>query len=493
MSKVVRLQTGTLEMPQEKELPGLTKTALLVYEGSFMSMDGEVIVERSDLMRLVENHNAYIQKMCELEACGPDELPRRKYPPLQLDHSSSAKDTVGRLVGLISLKPYVREDGVEVLGVYGDVLVLGEDNIEKTLDGRWTNLSVGVDFGAGKFSELTITPFPAASEAALLASKEVKLKGDTMDKEKLKKYLTEEKKMSEEEADKKLSEGSEEELSKLSNEMDENEKLAAGDIDKMSGDKEDDDKLAAGDVDKMSEEDQEKEKLKKKKMEEEKDKDTKMSAAREKLTRLSTDFRKHTEGAQLAARKGQITSRLSRLKSSAKITPAEVKKIDVAKLSSRSQEVIDEVLATYESREPVVMVGQYGSMKAEELHKLTKQSQLSQLEAETRANMSLLRKTTPKDTRLSSSDQNTEMAGYDSDKALSEIEKLMEEGKTAEAMKKMRDCLKKAKMSSHTDGDEKMSSEETEKQLSTLAESVNKMQAQFEELHKLAGSFVGLN
>lgn len=593
-----RLQSGFFQGSEGQnpeptaEVPSkLTKRAILCYEGEFESMDGPVSVSKDALTRLATNHNSKIETLSKLsESEAKNSM--KEFPPLQLDHSTSAKDTVGRMTGKLELGPYVCADGTECLGLYGDVTVLGKENVEKVLDGRWTHLSVGVDFEKGYFSELTITPFPAAPEASMLSklgtvvkrgeiegfsvvikegakgyfyveidgksygaigsfktaneawqavqrefgkgklssfsrlakqsfmghkieSKDVgngkwkvlidgeelpavceseaeamaegrdfirknsdKLsQGGSMDKEKLKKHLMDKKEMSEEDADKHLAALSEEDTEKLSAEV-----------------KEEEDKLAA-------EEEAEKAKLAAEEAEkEEKEKEEKLSAARSQLTKLSAGFKAAHGVSQLAAAKGKILTRLAKLRSEAKITPAEIKKMDLDKLSKEGDKAIDLVLKTYENREPVIMTGVLGSLKADELHTLTGKIRMSRLEAETRANMSLLRKTVKPAKKLSDGTMTPEEVNVhidttphvhqDLEAAYGEMCKLMDEGRTEECKAKMKEWMKKS-MSNGAPEAEALSMEETEKQLASLAESVNKMQTQFEELHKLTASLVG--
>lgn len=148
----------------------LEKAAMLVYCGKFQSLDGEVEITEGHIDKLVANHNAKIDAHVKN---GMKEINYfTKLPPLQLDHSTSARDTVGRVNGTLSKGRFMREDGVEVCALMVDRLcVLGEDNVEHVLDGRWANLSIGADLDAGQLNELSITPFPAAAHATMLAKK----------------------------------------------------------------------------------------------------------------------------------------------------------------------------------------------------------------------------------------------------------------------------------------------------------------------------------
>jgi hypothetical protein len=482
----------------------IEKRAVLVYAGTFASMDGPVEVTTEQLVRLVANHNSLLSRVPRL-AKG-----LKGCPPVQLDHSTSARDTVGRLVGPLELGAYELEDGTSVPAVYGLPRILGRENVERVADGRWIHLSIGADFEAGKVSELTITPFPAAAEASMLSkggatsdeqtdgggAATTEVKSDTQpteethtmkNRDKLKKYLTETKKLSEADAEKELSrlglEENKEELSRLEAEDDENDKRLTAEADEAEKKR-----LAA--------ESDEKEKA-------EKEKTEKLTAARGKLTQLTAGFRGVVDGARLAARQGRILTRLSKLRAEAKITPAEVKKIDVAKLAGENDSSIELVLKTYSDREPVIMVGQLGSIKGANLAAEGKQAKMAQLEAETRANMSLLSKSAPSKLADGGAHTATEnpaerpgMADDEDTKHMereyAELSRLMDEGKGGEAKDRLKAFMVKCSRSSLSSGDfVEANAVETEKHLSSLAENVTKMQAQFDELHQLTASLLG--
>lgn len=164
---ITRLLSGAFEAEQKLDEGGasIEKKAMLVYTGSFESLDGPVDITDEDLTKLAENHNGFLAKMSRLAGGG---TPLKFAPPIQLDHSTSAKDTVGRLVGNLELGTHKLEDGTEVKALMGNVKILGKENVEKVQDGRWTHLSIGADLSSHKITELTITPFPAAAEASLL-------------------------------------------------------------------------------------------------------------------------------------------------------------------------------------------------------------------------------------------------------------------------------------------------------------------------------------
>jgi hypothetical protein len=171
--KKTRLQhpfeTGHIEAPsgQDQKLQdSVERDCLICYEGEFQSMDGPVSVTSEMLERIAQNHNAKLASAKKLES---GEIHPRTLPPVQLDHSEHATNTVGRLIGQLTVKPYTTDNGDQVMGLFGRVKIMGKENVEKINDGRWSALSIGADFEMGTISELTITPFPAAPEASLLS------------------------------------------------------------------------------------------------------------------------------------------------------------------------------------------------------------------------------------------------------------------------------------------------------------------------------------
>src|SRR6267154_240501 len=98
LGMIVKLKTGTFEgeATVDESKGYLDKKAMLVYTGKFESMDGPVEIKDEDIDKLVENHNSVLKKLGRLA----EGISGYKFsPPIQLDHSTSAKDTVGRLVG----------------------------------------------------------------------------------------------------------------------------------------------------------------------------------------------------------------------------------------------------------------------------------------------------------------------------------------------------------------------------------------------------------
>ncbi len=237
----------------------------------------------------------------------------------------------------------------------------------------------------------------------------------------------------------------------------------------------------------------------------EKEKQTKLTAVKADITKLSTDFRATTDNARLAATKGRIITRLSKLRAQAKITPAEVRKIDLVKLSASSPEAIDAVLLSYESREPVIHLGQFGTTKAENVSEHQAKTRMSRLEAETRANMPMLARS-DKGKRLAEDegaprgmpridstppvpDPTPDTSSYEAD--YGHICQMIDQGNAIGAKDFLKKLLEKIALGGQSDDFAEANTLETENQLSALAESVQKMQTQFDTLSKLASSLVG--
>lgn len=228
---------------------------------------------------------------------------------------------------------------------------------------------------------------------------------------------------------------------------------------------------------------------------------TKMSAARESLTRLGADFRSKRDSAQLAAKAAAISSRLSAIRATGRITPAEVKKIDLKALAGKSQEAIDAVMKSYEDRQPVILVGQLGSMKAmslKEIEKETKAVRMSRLETETRANMSLLRHTV-EEKKLAEgeaapdtvnihvdTDPHTDLSSMEAD--YNEMCAMMDGGKIQEAKDRMKGWMERMKKMGAYGMAEPTMHENSMEQLSALAADLDQLSAKFDEAMGLAES-----
>lgn len=580
MPRFVRLEAaGHFMNGGEAPLPTapdrLERKVMLVYSGQFESMDGPVEVKAEDVLRLAEKHNGLL---AGIRRFAGGSVPVKDCPPVQLDHSASAAHTVGRLTGDLSVDDLMIEDQPRK-ALFGTLTILGKENVEKVLDGRWTHVSIGADLETGKLNELSITPFPAAANAAMLAKRtrfgrivkiveykgvmieveqigdsytasygssttdlypsasaaldaarksidrgvgmssrlaasrcsvealngglfEVKnpdrvpiegspfktreeaeqaaeqyseratgafraSKGEGMDKEKLKKHLMEKEKLSAEDADKKLASMSDEECKHLAKEADEHEK-----------------KLAA-----------------EKTEEEEKQKKAEMTARREKLVTLSKGLRSKQAGISLAAKKASISTRLSALRAEAKITPAEIKKMDLDKLAGESEAVVEATLSAYANREPVIFTGALGSQKGENVAALSQAYKSEKLLLETALNMPSKRADAEKRLAALNSDYQAKIAklseggtvihidtaGHSHNDVYGELCKMLDEGKDVAAFKaRLKQVLSEARVSMT------MSADDSEKRLTALAGEVKAVQDQVNEVIALAGAALGV-
>lgn len=528
---------------------------MLVYCGKFDSMDGPVEITEVIIDRLIRSHNDRMDAvLAKRNSEDQDELEVTKgMPPLQVDHSTSAHDTVGRCVGRLFKAPFKNSDGIEVTALMIDkIRILGKDNMERVRDGRWANLSIGADLEAGTLNEVSITPFPAAPNATILKKfasgvfdatdiwamffghacsfkatstlrngnsakaqfneeepatgfamelenwgpfknvKQVEINGGmwlvTADfnlsfkgsrgeiskganmHEKLKKHLMEHEKLSEEDAEKMAAKMASH-LKKM--EGDDAEKkmsdMDTSQMSKLSDDvKEEDKKLAAEGAD------DEKEKEEKK---------ADMAAAKSAFTKMSAGLK----SARLTAKKVALSAKLSSLRSKAKITPAEIKKMDIDKLAASSDEVIAATLSAFENREDVIDPRVHGSSQAVNLAKLSKDARLARLEAETKKDMGL-----PLDEKEKKSlseeapakAEKAEMSEEKHEEYMKHLHKMLEGYDQRDAvMSKIKEMMESQY---NPVGEVKEPA-----QMSALAETVSQLQNNFQELVALFGKVTG--
>lgn len=200
--------------------------------------------------------------------------------------------------------------------------------------------------------------------------------------EKLKKHLMESKKMSEEDAEKLSKECLAHHMSKMS--LDESKMgahMATADdkeLSRMSDEHDADKKLSA------EKDDKEKDKEK----DEKKDDEEKKLTRKNDFTKLALGIKSGAASFRIELRKSTIAARLSRLRSEAKITPAEIKKLDVVKMAALTDGEMEAALSTFESREPVLRFGSLaGTNKAEAIENISKKYRLQRMELESRLNM----------------------------------------------------------------------------------------------------------
>lgn len=348
----------------------IDKRCVLLTAGTFNSMDGEVTITDEHLQKICDVYNNKIEEI-KLQGRDPS---MADYQPAQLDHSTSARDTVGRLIGPLSVGEI---NGKSTL--FGVIRFLGQEAIEKVSDGRWTHLSVGIkSLESCELDEITVTPFPACRDAILFSEK-----GNKMSDEEKK----EEKNLAEEKTDKE-----EKEEKKLTDDKDENDKKEEKKLsdDKDTDDKKDEKKLNDEKANDENEEDEKEEK----------------EMSKKKLSAAFTAFKSKQEAIKLAMKEANLKATFKRLQAQAKILPAEMKKIDVARLAKSSQETIDAVVDSYELRQPLVYTQVMGTVHAINptlIRKEIKEKHLSDLEKETRARFSSIPK---KDDQQSNNDTN---------------------------------------------------------------------------------------
>lgn len=523
------------------------RPVMLVYSGNFDSMDGPVEITPEHIALLCANHNSMLSKVKRMTS---GEIPMREYPPLQLDHSTSATHTIGRLVGNLTVGE-AEIAGAKKPALFGVARFLGKENVEKAKDGRYTHVSIGADLESGKLNELSVTPFPAAPHAALLAkpieeknmaqlkrykykieykgkSQTVEIDASTEDlaedkaftwadsnwgvkssdkedvsiykismsklgeenkmHEKLKKHLMEDKKMSEKEAEELSKKMTDHHMKHLGIDEEKMSKhLEAADDKEMSRMSEDYDahckKLAAEET---------------KKDEDKKEDDKKMSAAKEGFTRLAKDMASSQSSLVKNFRLSAITARVARLRSSAKITPAEIKKLDMQKLSTMTEGECEAALSTFDLREPMIKFNHVsGTTKALQIDAVAKKYRMARLEIESRLNMPSKR--AEAETMLSrlTEEEKKEMAAA---KEEGEVTKGMLHKMTFDTLCKMMDDSKQHEelkkhlkhLVEHYHASEGKPEEGDEKRMSALAKSYADLQNKFNELVTVVSPALGI-
>lgn len=137
----------------------VTVEALLFYEGIQTDSAGnkrEYTAGR--LGEIVENTNSRLKQGDRI--------------PLFKDHKYIQDSVIGQLLEVYA-KPIdsLPMEGLERLnglaGIYGKVLISGEENITRYSDGRFKTLSVGIDLNKGVIYEVSVVPFPAVPGASL--------------------------------------------------------------------------------------------------------------------------------------------------------------------------------------------------------------------------------------------------------------------------------------------------------------------------------------
>lgn len=501
--KLIHL-AGDLGLAEDSSLQNVRR-ALLVYAGTFQSMDGEVEVTPDHLSLIANNHNEKLKRIESKKGA----LAMGDYPPVQLDHSSSAMHTVGRLVGPVEIGQH---EGIPAL--FGSVQILGAENLEKVNDGRWSHLSIGADLTAGEIQELTITPFPAAKNASLLS----RYRGQNMKftDEEMKKYLMDNEGIAEDEAETKLQEMDDEEKESMMKAMDENTSTIDDEKKEKTSmsedeDEEDESRKLASDEDEdektslESEENEDKKDLGDSEItikhdadgdgelsdgDKKNDDEDEKVEAKKRMSSVVESFRAKSKITRLALQKARIGNTIARLKREAKISPAEIRKMNLDELASQNEKTIKAVLSSYENRQPVIEAGQYGTLKAMKPSEIAHDVRLHNLELETLQNMKFTGKV--HSTRLQEDEKKGKEAptskvdeaelACDDDGMFSEIAKAIREERDDDAKELYRRARKMALADTSVD----------EAEMSALMSSVCDLETEFNSLVRLSAVATGV-
>lgn len=398
------------------------KECILLTVGKFKSMDGEVKITENIIKNIAQVYNS---KLHQLRGNGAA-LNMAHFKPVQLDHSTSANETVGRLLDPLQVKEHEGK-----LTLFGTIRFIGEENVAKATDGRWTNLSVGIkSLATCELNEVTITPFPACQDAILLStvgdksmhirlseSEQTDLKAKHMQavSDCMKKHMAEVGEMHDRHT-KELAQATPEQIDEIKKQHEDERSAhmakhmeamnAANDeyvqtLEKNMGSESTEKDPNENIEDKAQHENkesplQEKEEHKlsedKPKDEEKEDKKEEQNEEKTRLSSAFTSMRATQEGLRLRFKQMNIASRLSKFRAEAKITPAEIKKMDLVRLAKANDETIEAIFETIANRQPVIHTAVYGRVDAVNPATVAEKVRLSQLEHETRKNFSSLPK-----------------------------------------------------------------------------------------------------
>jgi hypothetical protein len=505
------------------------RPVMLVYTGSFESMDGPVTISDDHIRLLHDTHNSTFSK---IKRMATGDVPMRDCPPLQLDHSSSAQHTIGRLVGPLSMGN-IEIGGETRLALFGTSRFLGKENVEKAKDGRWTHVSIGADLESGKLNELSVTPFPAAGNASLLSKfssgehkgiayevqrtpdgnhaivvegKIVKTHPGTEEevRREAEKYI-------DEQAARMTAGGGETMETKeqiKARHLTEKEHLAGQHTEELKTHKLEEVKGKHDEaLRKLSEKHAEEMKRlgfdkEPPQHDEESEREAEKLAAKTKFITLAKGLKTGSTKLRSDLRIATVGAKLSKLRSLGKLTPAEIKKIDLSKFGSMSDAEVDASLASYDALEPRVMFGTMtGTTKAEAVSKVQQKYRLARMELESRMNMPSKRKEAEKAMSRLMDEERRELAEVgqpneaDPTKGMlskhpsyEEMSKMLDEGKHEELrghLKRMHDYMAHA--------GEHLTAEGDDQRMSALAKTQSALQNQFDELVALASPALGVN
>lgn len=306
----------------------LDRPGILVHEGDFDSSDGPIAFNEARLRRVARHMNE-LRDLLISDYKGC--VPDGAWHSL-LDGHDDAKnsDIIGRLMGGYRVeKRDVPKVGKGLWCLINDQLrFLGADTCQRVLDGRIFNLSVGIDENTDLITEVSTVIVPAALGAHVLSAKK-----------------------------------------KSTTPLVPTPNLLKNDPKGASMPKSLVKRLAAAKARQSA--------LKQ------------LVADSEGVTQLAAGHK--TKIVHMVAEAG-VTKRLRGLVASGKMTPAELKGMDVKKLAALDKSALDVCLGAMEAREPVIQPGQIGSKEAvdgTQVRANLEKTQIKRLKAEIRSDMRL--------------------------------------------------------------------------------------------------------
>lgn len=157
----------------------LTRSAILVHAGSFMSQDGPISFDEDRLQAVVANYNKSINKLSK-DYGGFDKIPMGAFMPILDQHEDDSNNRIiGRATSKLSFETRdIPKVGKNVPCICGEVTFLGKDTVDRVKDGRIYHLSIGINESENTLSEISAVIQPAAPGAMLLKKGEDKTKGE---------------------------------------------------------------------------------------------------------------------------------------------------------------------------------------------------------------------------------------------------------------------------------------------------------------------------
>lgn len=155
----------------------VTRSAILVHAGpegqiiEFQSGDGPIKFDAARIKRVVDVHNAKLEKLA-VEYGGLDKIPMGAYEPILDTHDDKSNDKIiGRLTGALKYEiRNVPKVGNNVPCAVAEKLTfLGDDTVKRVLDGRIYHLSIGINEKDDSLGETSTVAVPAATGAMLLS------------------------------------------------------------------------------------------------------------------------------------------------------------------------------------------------------------------------------------------------------------------------------------------------------------------------------------